>query len=156
MQKLTPFLWFDGQAEEAMTLYTSVFKDSKVGKVVRMPEGGPAPAGQVLTCSFELNGIEFTALNGGPHYKFTPAVSFQIPCETQDEVDHYWNKLSEGGRADRCGWLTDKFGLSWQVVPNVLPRLLGDPDTAKSGRVMAAMMQMSKLDISELEAAAKG
>jgi predicted 3-demethylubiquinone-9 3-methyltransferase (glyoxalase superfamily) len=156
MRTITPFLWFDGQAEDAMNLYTSVFKNSEVGKVVRMPEGGPAPAGTVLTATFKLNGLEFTALNGGPHYKFTPAISFQIPCETQDEVDHYWDKLSEGGRTDQCGWLTDRFGLSWQVVPTVLSKLLGDPDKAKSGRVMAAMMQMSKLDIAALEAAATG
>jgi predicted 3-demethylubiquinone-9 3-methyltransferase (glyoxalase superfamily) len=154
--KITPFLWFDGQAEQAMKFYTSIFKNSKIGSVSHMPEGGPAPAGSVLTASFELDGLEFTALNGGPQYKFTEATSFHVSCETQDEVDYYWNRLGEGGQPSRCGWLKDKFGLSWQIVPTALPRLLSQPDKAKSGRVMAAMMQMSKIDIATLEAAARG
>lgn len=156
MGKITPFLWFDGQAEEAMKFYASVFKNSKVGAVSRMPEGGPAPAGSVLTASFELEGLEFTALNGGPQYKFTEAISFHVSCETQDEVDYYWDRLVEGGQPSRCGWLKDKFGVSWQIIPTALPRLLSQPDKARSGRVMAAMMQMVKIDVAKLEAAARG
>jgi len=156
MQKITPFLWFDGNAEEAMNFYTSVFKDSKVGKVVRFPEGGPAPAGSVLTASFELQGLEFTALNGGPQYKFNEAISFYVACENQDEVDYYWSKLGEGGQTQPCGWLKDKFGVSWQIVPTILSKLLSDSDAARTGRVMQALMQMSKIDIATLEAAAKG
>lgn len=153
MNKITPFLWFDGQAEEAMNLYTSVFKNSKIGSVSRWGKGGPGVEGTVMSATFELEGQPFFALNGGPHYKFTPAISFSINCETQQEVDELWEKLSEGGRTDRCGWLQDKFGLSWQVVPSVLNRYLQDPDKAKAARVMQAMMTMEKLDIAGLKAA---
>jgi predicted 3-demethylubiquinone-9 3-methyltransferase (glyoxalase superfamily) len=150
MQKLIPFLWFDGQAEEAMNFYTSVFKNSKKGKVVR---AGPG----VITASFEIMGMEFVALNGGPQFKFNEAISFQIPCETQAEVDYYWDKLIEGGgQPSQCAWLKDKFGVSWQVVPTALPRLLGDPDPAKANRAMQAMLKMQKIDIATLEQAAKG
>jgi predicted 3-demethylubiquinone-9 3-methyltransferase (glyoxalase superfamily) len=157
MQKITPFLWFDGQAEEAAKLYTSTFRNSKLGKVTRYGDAGPGPAGSVLTVSFEIEGTEFTALNGGPTYQFTPAVSFVVNCETQDEVDHYWDKLAaDGGKEVQCGWLTDKFGVSWQIIPTILPRLLNDPDPAKANRVMQSMLQMVKLDIGKLEAAARG
>jgi len=157
MQKITPFLWFDNQAEEAATFYTSIFPNSKLGKMTRYGEAGPGPAGTVLTASFEIQGTEFTALNGGPVYKFTEAVSFVVHCETQAEVDHCWEKLtSDGGKEVQCGWLKDKFGLSWQIVPTVLPKLLGDPDVGKANRVMQAMLQMVKLDIAKLEAAAEG
>jgi predicted 3-demethylubiquinone-9 3-methyltransferase (glyoxalase superfamily) len=154
MQKITPFLWFDDTAEEAMNFYTSVFKDSKVGEVTRYPDSVPSKAGSVLTASFELLGLQFTALNGGPHYKFTEAVSFHVPCESQAEVDYYWDKLGAGGQIQQCGWLKDKFGLSWQIVPTVLPKLLGHPDREKASRVTQAMFQMKKLDIAQLEAAA--
>ena len=156
MQKITPFLWFDGQAEEAMNHYTSIFKNSKVGNVSRYGEAGPGPAGSVLTASFELDGLEFTALNGGPHFKFTEAISLYVNCETQDEVDYYWEKLCEGGQPSQCGWLKDKFGLSWQIIPSALPRLLGDPDRQKASRVMQAMMQMGKIEVAKLESAAAG
>jgi predicted 3-demethylubiquinone-9 3-methyltransferase (glyoxalase superfamily) len=156
MQKITPFLWFDGQAEEAMNHYTSIFKNSKVGNVSRYGEAGPGPAGSVLTASFELDGLQFTALNGGPHFKFTEAISLYVNCETQDEVDYYWEKLCEGGQASQCGWLKDKFGLSWQIIPSALPRLLGDPDRQKASRVMQAMMQMGKIEVAKLESAAAG
>lgn len=156
MQKITPFLWFDGRAEEAMNFYASIFKNTKIGNVSRYGEGGPAPAGSVMTASFELEGLEFTALNGGPHFKFSEAISFHISCDSQDEVDHYWTKLSEGGQTQQCGWLKDKFGISWQVIPTALPRLLGNPDRAKAGRAMQAMMKMTKIDIAKLEDAANG
>ena len=156
MQKITPFLWFDSQAEEAMNFYISIFKDSKVINVTRYGEAGPGPKGSVMSATFELNGQEFYALNGGPVFSFTPAVSFFIHCETQQEVDHFWDKLSEGGRTDRCGWLQDKYGLSWQVVPNILGELLQGKDAAKSKRVMEAMLKMAKLDIAILEEAARG
>jgi len=156
MQKISPFLWFDNQAEEAMNFYLAVFKDSKAGKIVRYGDAGPGPKGSVMVASFELNGMKFTALNGGPIFKFTEAVSFVVDCETQAEVDHYWDKLSAGGQPGNCGWLKDRFGLSWQIVPSALPRLLGDPDAAKANRVMQAMMQMKKIDIAGLEAAATG
>lgn len=156
MQKITPFLWFDDQAEEAMNTYCSIFKHAKPGKIVRAGEAGPGAAGRALTVSFELEGVGFTALNGGPHFKFTEAISLWVDCETQEEVDYYWDKLSAGGSTSRCGWLKDRFGLSWQVVPSALPRLLSDPDRAKADRVMQAMMGMAKLDIAELEAAAQG
>lgn len=155
-QKITPFLWFDGQAKEAMNFYVSVFKNAEVLTVSRYGEGGPAPAGTVMVASFKLDGQEFLALNGGPMYKFTEAVSFLISCESQDEVDHYWDKLTDGGEPGPCGWLKDRFGLSWQVVPTRLPELLQDEDPAKSGRVMQAMMQMSKIEIPKLEAAYAG
>jgi len=156
MQKITPFLWFDDQAEEAVNFYISVFRNARLGKVTRYGEAGPGPAGSVMVASFEIEGMAFTALNGGPNFKFTPAVSFVIDCQSQEEVDHFWNRLSEGGRTDQCGWLQDKFGLSWQVVPTVLVELLGDPDPAKAQRVMGAMLQMTKIDIARLREAYEG
>jgi len=152
-QKITPFLWFDNNAEEAMDFYCSVFKDSEVLGVSRYGEAGPGPAGSVLVATLRLNGQEFMALNGGPEFKFTEAVSFSIECETQEEVDHYWDKLSAGGEPGPCGWLKDKFGLSWQVVPRILGELMQDEDRAKADRVTRAMLQMSKLDIAQLQAA---
>jgi predicted 3-demethylubiquinone-9 3-methyltransferase (glyoxalase superfamily) len=156
MQKITPFLWFDKQAEDAANFYTSIFKNSKLGKISRYGDAGPGPKGSVMVVSFELNGQEFTALNGGPHFKFTEAVSFVVNCETQSEVDYYWDKLSQGGQESRCGWLKDKFGLSWQIVPIALAKLLSDPDPEKSKRVMQAMLQMSKIDIATLERVHRG
>ncbi len=153
MQKITPFLWFDNNAEEAMNFYLSVFKESKVLSVSRYGDAGPGPKGAVITANFQLNGQEFMALNGGPHFKFTEAISFVVSCETQQEVDEYWDKLSEGGEESRCGWLKDKYGLSWQIVPTILPRLLQDKDPVKAGRVMEAMLQMNKIDISKLKQA---
>jgi len=156
MQKITTFLWFDTQAEEAMNHYISVFKNSKVRSVTRWPEGHPQQ-GQVLVASFELAGVTFQALNGGPQYKFTEAISLSIDCKTQAEVDHFWVRLTEGGgEPGPCGWLKDKFGVSWQVVPEQLPRLLQDPDRARAGRVMDAMVKMGKIDIAKIEEAAKG
>jgi predicted 3-demethylubiquinone-9 3-methyltransferase (glyoxalase superfamily) len=155
MPKITPFLWFDTQAEEAAELYTSVFPNSRIVEVSRYGEAGPGPAGSVMTVEFDLDGQRFVALNGGPEFRFTEAVSFQIDCKSQEEVDRYWEALSEGGEKGPCGWLKDRFGLSWQVVPDALPRLLTDPDREKSQRVMAAMMKMGKLDIAELERAAE-
>ena len=153
MQKITPFLWFDSKAEEAAKFYTSIFKNSKLGQIRRYGEAGPGPKGSVLTVSFEIEGQEFVALNGGPQFTFTPAISFFVNCETQEEVDEFWEKLSAGGRTNRCGWLQDKFGISWQIVPAVLGRLLNDPDPAKANRVMKAMLQMEKLDIRGLQEA---
>lgn len=153
MQKITPFLWFDNQAEEAMNFYVSIFKNSKVLSVNRYGDAGPGPKGTVMTASFELDGQVFTALNGGPMYKFSPAISFVVHCETQAEVDEYWKKLSEGGKENQCAWLDDKFGVSWQIVPNALIELLSDPDPIKSGRVMQAMLQMKKIDIEKLKQA---
>jgi predicted 3-demethylubiquinone-9 3-methyltransferase (glyoxalase superfamily) len=157
VQKITPFLWFDNQAEEAVNFYTSIFKNSKIGKVSRYGEAGfefhRKPPGTVMTVDFELNGQAFTALNGGPHFKFTEAVSFVVNCQTQEEVDEYWEKLSAGGQKSQCGWLKDKFGLSWQIVPSVLVELLQDKDPEKSKRVMNAMLQMSKIDIKTLRQA---
>ncbi len=156
MQKITPFLWFDSQAEEAAKFYVSIFKNSKLGQVSRYGKEGyeihKQPAGRAMTVQFELDGQAFTALNGGPVFQFNESVSFQVHCETQEEVDHYWNALAAGGdpKAQQCGWLKDKYGLSWQIVPNILGRLLGDKDAAKSGRVMQAMLQMKKLDIAAL------
>lgn len=147
-------LWFDNQAEEAANFYVSIFKNSKIRDIMRNTEGGPAPAGTALTVGFQLDGVDFTALNGGPIFKFTEAVSFVIDCDTQDDVDYYWNKLLEGGQPSQCGWLKDKFGLSWQVVPKVLIQLLQDKDKAKAGRVMQAMMKMVKIDIKALQDAA--
>jgi predicted 3-demethylubiquinone-9 3-methyltransferase (glyoxalase superfamily) len=154
MQKITPFLWFDGNAEEAMNFYTSIFKNAKVGNISRYGEAGPGPAGSVLTASFELEGLQFTALNGGPHYKFSEAISFHVACESQDEVDYFWDRLGTGGQIQQCGWLKDKFGVSWQIIPAVLPKLLGHPDRTKANQVMQAMLQMKKLDIAALERAA--
>ncbi len=153
MQKITPFLWFDDQAEEAANFYTSIFKDSKIGEVTRYGEAGPGPAGTVMTITFQLDGQEFIALNGGPHFKFTEAISFSVACETQAEVDDYWEKLSEDGEEGPCGWLKDKYGLSWQITPSVLGELLDDPDPVKSQRVMEAMLQMQKIDIETLKQA---
>jgi predicted 3-demethylubiquinone-9 3-methyltransferase (glyoxalase superfamily) len=156
MQKITPFLWFNDQAEEAMKFYTSVFKDSKIGKVSRYGDAGPGPKGSVMVGTFEIAGQQFMALNGGPHYSFTPAVSFVVNCESQEEVDYYWSKLVEGGKEVQCGWLTDKFGLSWQITPTALSELLSDPDPVKSQRVMKAMMGMVKIDIEGLRRAHEG
>jgi len=154
MQKLTPCLWFDTQGEEAATFYTSVFPNSKILDVVRYGEAGPGEKGTVLTVSFELDGQKFVALNGGPRFTFSEAISFQVSCESQDEVDAYWSALSEGGREDACAWLKDKFGVSWQIVPTRLPELLADPDLEKAQRVMAAMLEMKKIEIDVLEQAA--
>jgi predicted 3-demethylubiquinone-9 3-methyltransferase (glyoxalase superfamily) len=151
--KITPFLWFNDKAEEAMNFYVSTFRNSKVLSVVRYGDTGPGPKGTVMTASFELNGQPFIALNGGPTFHFTEAVSFVVNCEDQQEVDHFWATLSEGGRTDRCGWLKDKYGLSWQIVPTILPKLLQNSDPATSQRVMKAMMQMTKIDIKTLEQA---
>ena len=153
MKRITPFLWFDGKAEEAMNFYVSVFKNSKVGSVARYGEGGPGPKGSVMTATFELDGQEFMALNGGPEFRFTEAISFYVNVETQEEVDELWEKLSQGGQQGRCGWLKDKFGLSWQVVPAILGKLLRDKDAEKSKRVMKAMLQMRKIDIKKLKQA---
>ena len=153
MQKITPFLWFDNNAEEAMNFYVSIFKHSKIGRVSRYGDAGPGPKGSVMTAAFQLEGQEFIALNGGPMYKFTEAVSFLVNCETQEEVDELWKKLSEGGKEGQCGWLKDKFGLSWQIVPTALGRLLGDPDPEKAKRVLQAMLQMTKIEIKRLEQA---
>ncbi|KZE79424.1 VOC family protein [Paenibacillus elgii] len=156
MQKITPFLWFDGKAEEAMNFYTSIFADSKIESVTRYGEGGPGPRGAVMSGTFQLNGQSFMALNGGPQFTFSPAVSFFVNCETQEEIDELWEKLSEGGEPGRCGWLTDKFGLSWQIIPKILGELLQDKDAEKSARVMQAMLQMDKMDIEALKRAYEG
>ncbi|HMR92848.1 MAG TPA: VOC family protein [Chitinophagaceae bacterium] len=153
MQKITPFLWFDGNAEDAVNFYTVVFPGSAVKNKSYYGEGLPAPAGTLMVASFVLHGQEFIALNGGPQFRFTEAVSFVIDCETQEEVDHYWNKLSADGAEQPCGWLRDKFGLSWQVVPRILTELLADKDAAKAQRVMQAMLQMKKIIIADLLAA---
>ena len=160
MQKITPFLWFDTQAEEAVKFYTSIFKNSKVGKIARYDEAGSKvsgrPAGSVMTVEFQLQGQDFIALNGGPVFKFTEAVSFVVNCESQEDVDHYWNRLTDGGQEVQCGWLKDKYGISWQIVPTVLAELMSGQDPARSQRVMQAMLQMIKLDIEKLTAAAAG
>ncbi len=153
MQKITPFLWFDGKAEEAMNFYVSVFKNSKIVRVTRYGEAGPGPKGTVMSVTFQLDGQEFFALNGGPQFTFSPAISFFVNCETQQEVDELWDKLSEGGSKDRCGWLKDKYGLSWQIVPSVLGKMLQDKDAEKAKRVMKAMLQMDKIDIKRLQQA---
>ena len=153
MQKITPFLWFDNKAEEAMNFYVSIFKNSKVVSVARYGDAGPGPKGSVMTAKFELQGQEFVALNGGPQFKFTEAVSFVVNCETQKEVDEFWEKLREGGEESRCGWLKDKYGLSWQIVPSILVELLQDKDPVKAKRVMEAMLQMKKIDIKTLKQA---
>mgnify|MGYP001328643701 CR=1 FL=1 len=153
IQLITPFLWFDSQAEEAAAFYTSIFPNSKIGKVARYGESGPGPAGSAMTVEFQLNGQPFVGLNGGPMFKFTEAISFVVNCETQREVDTYWEKLSAGGAEVQCGWMKDKFGLSWQIVPTLLARLASDPDPKKAGRVMKAMMKMVKLDMRALQAA---
>lgn len=155
-QKITPFLWFNDNAEEAINFYTSIFKNSKIGSVARYGEAGPGPKGSVMTATFQLEGQEFIALNGGPHFKFTEAISFVVDCETQEEVDEFWEKLSAGGEKSRCGWLKDKFGLSWQIVPDVLGKLMQDKDPEKSKRVMQAMLKMDKLIIADLQKAYDG
>jgi len=156
MQKITPFLWFDGKAEEATNFYVSIFKNSKITRVSRFGEGGPAPKGTVMSTSFQLEGQDFIALNGGPQFTFTPAISLFVNCETQAEVDELWQKLSEGGKQERCGWLKDKYGLSWQIIPTILGKLLQDPDPVKSKRAMTAMLQMDKIDIQGLQKAHTG
>ena len=153
MQKITPFLWFNDKAEEAINFYVSIFKNSKVGRVTRYGDAGPGPKGSVMSATFQLDGQDFFALNGGPQYTFTPAISLFVNCETQQEVDELWEKLSAGGRKDRCGWLQDKYGLSWQIIPSVLVEMLGDKDPAKGKRVMQAMLQMEKIDIKRLKQA---
>ncbi len=154
MQKITPCLWFDTQAEEAAKFYTSVFKNSRIVEVSRYGDAGPRPAGTVLTVVFELDGQRITALNGGPQFTFDEAISFQVDCADQAEVDYFWERLTDGGEESMCGWVKDRFGLSWQVVPRRMLELLGDPDPGRAQRAMAAMMQMRKLDVSELERAA--
>ncbi len=155
-QALTTCLWFDTEGEEAAIFYTSVFKDSRMGSISRYGEAGPRPAGMVITAEFELNGQKFVALNGGPEFRFNESISFQIPCADQDEVDYYWDRLTDGGEESQCGWLRDKYGLSWQVVPTALPELLSDPDPEKAQRAMKAMLSMKKLDIGALRAAHAG
>ena len=150
MRKVTPFLWFDNQAEEAMNFYVSLFKNSKILSVSRYGEGGPGPQGTVMTGTFQLDGQEFMALNGGPYFKFTEAISLFVNCETQEEVDELWEKLSDGGEISQCGWLKDRYGLSWQIVPTALGEMLGDPDPKKAQSVMQAMLQMTKIDIAAL------
>jgi predicted 3-demethylubiquinone-9 3-methyltransferase (glyoxalase superfamily) len=156
MQKITPFLWFDGKAEEAATLYVSIFQNSKIVRVTRYGDAGPGPKGSVMAVTFQLEGQDFYALNGGPQFSFTPAISFFVSCETQGEVDALWEQLSAGGRTDQCGWLQDRFGVSWQIVPKALGRMLEDKDVAKATRVMQAMLQMTKLDVGALERAYDG
>ncbi len=154
--RISPFLWFDDQAEEAVNFYVSLFPNSKIGKVARYGEAGPGPKGSVMTVSFELDGLPVTALNGGPHFKFTEAISFVVDCETQDEVDRYWQKLTAEGAPSQCGWLKDKFGLSWQIVPRALGELMSGPDPVRSQRVMKAILGMTKIDIAELWRAYEG
>ncbi len=153
MQKVTPFLWFDREAEEAANFYVSIFKNSKIVNISRYPEGSPNPAGTVMTVEFQLDGRDFIALNGGPHFKFTEAISLSVSCETQAEVDELWSKLTAGGEEGPCAWLKDKYGLSWQIVPTALPRLLKDKDRAKASCAMQAMMKMKKIDIGKLQEA---
>jgi predicted 3-demethylubiquinone-9 3-methyltransferase (glyoxalase superfamily) len=154
MQNITPCLWFDTDGEDAANFYTSIFPNSKIRHIERYGSAGPRTEGTVMTVSFELDGQEFLALNGGPQFEFSEAISFQVSCKDQDEVDKYWNELSEGGEEGPCGWLKDKFGLSWQIVPTALPELLSNPDKEKAQRVMAAMLEMTKIEIDELERAA--
>ena len=156
MQKITPFLWFDNQAEEAMNFYLSVFKNSKIISVTRYGDAGPATEGTVMTAKFQIEGQEFVALNGGPQFTFTEAISFVVNCENQEEIDYYWQKLSEGGEEQGPGWVKDKYGLSWQIVPTAMQEMMSDEDPEKSKRVMAAMMQMYKIDIKKLEQAYDG
>ena len=160
MQKITPFLWYDNDAEQAASLYCSIFRNSKVGSVTRYDESSSKaagrPAGSAMTVEFELEGQKFVALNGGAHFKFTEAVSFVVNCDNQEEVDYFWNKLVEGGQESQCGWLKDKYGLSWQIVPTILPELFKQKDPAKAKRVMEAMLQMKKIDIAALEQASEG
>lgn len=153
MQKITPFLWFNNNAEEAINFYNSIFKNSKTVSVNRYGEGGPAPKGTLMSATFELEGQKFMALNGGPQFPFTPAISFFVNCETQEEVNELWEKLSEGGKTGRCGWLEDKYGVSWQIIPSILGELLQDEDAGKAKNVMEAMLQMDKMDIKALKQA---
>jgi predicted 3-demethylubiquinone-9 3-methyltransferase (glyoxalase superfamily) len=153
MQKITPFLWFDGKAEEAANHYVSIFKNSRIVSVHHYGEAGPGPKGTVMMVAFEIEGHAFTALNGGPQFNFTPAISFFVNCETQQEVDELWEKLPEGGKLLQCGWLTDKYGIAWQIIPTALGEMLSDPDPAKASRVMKAMMQMIKIDVDGLKKA---
>jgi predicted 3-demethylubiquinone-9 3-methyltransferase (glyoxalase superfamily) len=153
MKKITPFLWFDNQAEEAMNFYVSLFKNSQILSVSRYGDGGPGPQGTVMTATFQLDGQEFMALNGGPYFKFTEAISLFVNCQGQEEVDELWEKLSEGGEEGQCGWLKDRYGLSWQIIPTALGEMLGDPDPQKSQNVMQAMLQMRKIDIAALRRA---
>lgn len=153
MQKITPFLWFDNDAEEAVNFYLSIFRNSRIVNMSRWGDGGPVPKGTVMSVTFELNGQEFMALNGGPTFKFSPAISFFVKCETQRDVDDYWEKLSAGGTKERCGWLKDKYGVSWQIIPDALGKFLQEKDPAKSKRVMNAMLQMDKIDIQGLQKA---
>jgi predicted 3-demethylubiquinone-9 3-methyltransferase (glyoxalase superfamily) len=155
-QRITPFLWFDDKAEEAMNHYVSIFKNSRVLNVSRYGDAGPGPSGTVMSVTFELDGQQFIALNGGPHFAFTEAISFFVNCQTQQEVDELWDKLCEGGQPSQCGWLKDKYGLSWQIIPKSLGEMLGDPNPEKSGRVMRAMLQMQKIDVKTLERAYAG
>jgi len=155
-QKITTFLWFDNQAEEAIDFYTSIFRNSRKGEVARYGDTGPGPKGQVMTAEFELAGQQFMALNGGPHFKFTEAISLMVKCDTQEEIDELWEKLSEGGQKVECGWLKDKFGLSWQIVPTILGELMKDKDPAKRERVMQVIMQTKKFEIAKLQAASEG
>jgi predicted 3-demethylubiquinone-9 3-methyltransferase (glyoxalase superfamily) len=155
-QKITPFLWFNDNAEEAMEFYVSIFKDSRVKSVQRFGETAPGSKAKLLTATFELNGQEFMALNGGPRFQFTEAISLFVKCETQEEVDEYWNKLVEGGTPQQCGWLKDKFGLSWQIIPNALGQLLGSKDPVRAQRVMEAMLKMTKIEIAKLQEAHEG
>lgn len=156
MQKLTTFLWFDGKAEEAARFYVSVFRDAKLGGIMRYSEAGPRPKGEVMTASFELFGRDFVALNGGPQYQFTPAVSFMVECETQEELDSYWDRLADGGKPIQCGWITDKFGMTWQITPKILLPMLQDKDSARATRVTQAMFGMVKLDFAGLQRAYEG
>jgi predicted 3-demethylubiquinone-9 3-methyltransferase (glyoxalase superfamily) len=153
MRRITPFLWFDHQAEEAANLYVSVFPGSRIVSVSRYGEAGPGPKGSVMTVAFELDGQSFTALNGGPLFQFTEAISFVVDCKTQEEVDRYWAKLSDGGHEGQCGWLKDRFGLSWQIIPSTLGEMLTDPEPGKARKVMEAMLRMKKIDVAELRKA---
>ena len=156
MPKISPFLWFDTQALEAANHYVSIFPNSKITKLSRYGDTGPGPKGSVMTVAFELDGQPFLALNGGPHFKFTEAISFSVDCKTQEQVDYFWQKLTEGGKEVECGWLKDRYGLSWQIVPTVFPEMISDPDTKKANRAMEAMMKMKKLDIAALKRAFDG
>ena len=156
MQRITPFLWFNDNAEQAVNHYLSVFKNSKITSITHYGDAGPGPKGSVMTLAYQLDGQEFVAINGGPTYTISPAVSFVVNCDTQEEIDYYWEKLTDGGQEIQCGWLQDKFGVSWQIVPPLLIELINDPDKAKADRVMQAMLKMIKLDISALKEAAKG
>ena len=156
MQRITPFLWFDGKAEEAANFYTGIFRNSKLSHVARHGDAGPGPKGSVMSATFELDGQSFIALNGGPQFKFSPAISFFVTCQTQEEVDELWEKLSQGGRKDRCGWLQDKFGVSWQIIPAALAEMLQDKDPEKAQRVLQAMLQMHKIEVAALIKAYEG